>query len=137
MAPLMEEMAFRGLIMTKTRQYSSEWAAVIFSSILFGLWHRNLGQFFATTAMGVIFSWIYIKTGKLRHAMLAHCVSNVLLAISLANGDGYLPKIGFLTSLREALVEISLPVGILGLLATVALTVFLIAKGYSKEEKVK
>jgi len=138
MAPLMEEMAFRGLIMRKTQAYSSAWVGVIFSSILFGLWHRNLGQFFPTTVMGNIFAWIYIKSGKLRHAMVAHSLSNVLLAIAQSRGDGYLPEIGFMTTLRETLLEVSLPLGILGLLAALALIAFLIGKGYpyfSKADK--
>jgi len=111
---------------------------VIFSSILFGLWHRNLGQFFPTTVMGNIFAWIYIKSGKLRHAMVAHSLSNVLLAIAQSRGDGYLPEIGFMTTLRETLLEVSLPLGILGLLAALALIAFLIGKGYpyfSKADK--
>lgn len=131
MAPLMEEMAFRGLILTKTRQYAPTWVAVIFSSVVFGLWHRNLGQFIATTIMGIAFSWIYLKTGKLRHAMVAHCLSNLFLALALSKGDGYLPAVGLLSAMKDAFLKVSLPVGILGVAAVVTLVVFLIAKGYA------
>ena len=132
LAPVMEEMAFRGLILTKTRQFSSTWFAVVFSSILFGLWHRNLGQFFATTSMGIVFSWIYLKTGKLRCAMLSHCLSNLFLALSLTSTGGYLPEVEVLQKLRTTLLSASLPVGIIGLIATAALIALLITKGYPR-----
>lgn len=130
MAPIVEEMAFRGIIMQKTRQFSSAWFAVVFSSVVFGLWHRNLGQFFATTVMGIIFACVYLKSGKLIHAMLAHSLSNLFLVMAATSVKGYLPYIEGLTELRHSLLEASLPVGIIGLLASLALIFFLIFKGY-------
>lgn len=131
MAPIVEEMAFRGLIMQKTRQFSSAWFAVVFSSVVFGLWHRNLGQFFATTVMGIIFACVYLKSAKLIHAMLTHSLSNLFLVMAATTVKGYLPYIEGLTELRRDLLEASLPVGIIGLLASLALIFFLIFKGYS------
>lgn len=132
MAPLMEEMAFRGLILNKVKKYSTIWVGVIFSSLLFGLWHRNLGQFIATFAMGIIFSWVYLKTGKLRFAMLCHSASNLILALALVGSTGYLPKITPLIKMRTLLLEASLPVAIIGLLLVAGLTGLLIAKGYPR-----
>ena len=137
MAPLTEEMAFRGIILTKTRQYSSTWFAIIFSSILFGIWHRNLGQFFPTTIMGIIFALIYIKTGKLRFAMLAHSLSNIFLAIATSSGDSYLPKITLLMKLRTVLLEAALPIGIIGLIVALGVLILLIYKGYDLTSEMK
>ena len=130
MAPLTEELAFRGMILSKTRKFSSAWIGVIFSSILFGLWHRNLGQFFATSIMGFVFSWVYLQTGKLRYAMVCHSASNLFLALALSNGTGYLPKIELLTDARYAVLDVSLVGGLAGVAVTAGAMVLLIWKVY-------
>lgn len=137
LAPLIEEMAFRGVILTSVKRHANVWFAVIFSSLLFGLWHRNLGQFFPTTVMGIIFSWVYLRTGKLRYAMLTHSLSNFLLALAQSSGDGYLPKVQILYDAKNLLLDVSLIGGIIGLLIIVALIVWVFWKGYPRftEEK--
>lgn len=131
MAPLMEEMAFRGLMFNLTKKYANVWTAIIFSSLLFGLWHRNIGQFFPTTVLGMVFAWTYHRTGKLRHAMIAHSVSNLTLALALSRGDGYLPKVAFLARIKNSLLDISVLGGILGLIVVFILIALILWKGYS------
>lgn len=130
MAPLMEEMAFRGLIFSKIKKYANVWTAVIFSSLLFGLWHRNLGQFFPTTMLGMVFAWSYQRTGKLRHAMIVHSLSNFTLAVALATKESYLPQVAFLTRLKNSLLDVSVPGGILGLSVVLILIALILWKGY-------
>ncbi len=129
-APLMEEMAFRGVIFSKTKKYSNVWVAVIFSSVLFGLWHRNLGQFFPTTMLGIVFAWIYQRTGKLRHSIIAHSLSNIVLAVALAKEGDYLPPLPLLTQVKNGLLELPLLAGIAGLGLVVFLIVLILKKGY-------
>ena len=137
MAPLMEEMAFRGFMFSQTKKYANVWTAVIFSSLLFGLWHRNLGQFFPTTMLGIVYAWTYQRTGRLRYAMIAHCISNLTLALALSRGDGYLPKVAFLGRVKDSLLDVSVMGGILGLLVVFALIVLILWKAYPmlSEEK--
>lgn len=131
MAPLMEEMAFRGFMFSQTKKYANVWTAVIFSSLLFGLWHRNLGQFFPTTMLGIVYAWIYQRTGRLRHAMIAHSISNLTLALALSWGDGYLPRVAFLGRVKDSLLDVSVMGGILGLIVVFTLIVLILWKGYS------
>jgi len=128
MAPLVEELVFRGVIFTKTKKYSNVWIAVIFSSVVFGLWHRNFGQFCATTVMGCVYAWIYQRTGKLRYAMVVHCLSNFFIGVALAREDSYLPKLTILTQMKNSLLDVSLLGGILGLFAIILLIVVIIWK---------
>lgn len=137
MAPLMEEMAFRGLIFRQTKKYANVWTAVIFSSLLFGLWHRNLGQFFPTTMMGILYAWIYQRTGKLRYAMIAHGISNLTLALALSWGDGYLPKVPILSRAKDSLLDTSVLGGILGLIVVIVLIALILWKGYPLVTKEK
>lgn len=114
-APLVEELAFRGLMLRGMRRYMSPWVAVTVSSAFFAVWHRNLGQLFPTFAMGLLFAWTYLKTGRLRYAMLVHSLSNLILCWSLSLGSGYLPRIRSLYSLQQALLALP-PLAAAGLL---------------------
>ena len=126
MAPVAEELVFRGLLMSKLRRYSNVWTAVILSSILFGLWHRNLGQLFPTFCMGIIFSWVYLRTGKLRHAMVVHSLSNTVIHLSLCSKDSILPYIPFMVKLKDTLLALDFWVTILLLLCTIGVIFALI-----------
>ncbi|MBR6595050.1 MAG: CPBP family intramembrane metalloprotease [Oscillospiraceae bacterium] len=131
MAPLVEEIAFRGLMFNLTTKYSNVWIATIFSSVLFGLWHRNIGQFFPTTVLGMVFAWTYQRTGKLRHAMIVHSISNFTLALALATKESYLPQVAFLARLKYSLLDVSVLGGILGLSVVLILIALILWKGYS------
>jgi len=120
-APLVEELAFRGLMLRGMRRYMSPWLAVLVSSALFALWHRNLGQLFPTFAMGILFSWIYITTGRLRYAMVVHSLSNLFLILSVSIEVSYLPNVRFLYDLQQELL------GLPGLVTIGALTVGILA----------
>lgn len=125
-APLVEELAFRGLMLRYMRRYMSPWLAVLVSSALFAVWHRNLGQLFPTFAMGILFAWIYIATGRLRYAMVVHSLSNLFLMLSVSLEVSYLPDVRFLYDLQKVLLDLPglIAAGILalGVLAIILLT---------------
>lgn len=134
MAPLVEEFGYRGMIFAKMKKHLPLVPALILSSLLFAVWHRNLGQLVATFPMGLFFAGIYHRSGKLRYSILLHSLSNFIITLSLANRGSLLPYIPVLSVLRRALVNVSLPVGILGLLATLGITVFILCKGFPKQK---
>ena len=106
-APILEEMAFRGLIFGKLRKYVPLWAAIAFSALCFGLWHRNLGQFVYTAMMGVVFALGYHYTGRLRYAIFLHMANNTLSTIALAKGSAQgaiLPDIPILRQITRSIV---------------------------------
>ena len=128
MAPLAEELAFRGLFLTKLRRYGNTWVAVIISSAMFALWHRNLGQLFPTFCMGMIFAWVYLRTGKLRHAVVLHSISNYFTIQSLARQSDILPHIPAIYNLREWLMELPLFWGVALLVLVIGVIVLIISK---------
>lgn len=77
MAPLVEEYLCRKLIIDRLIQYG-EWVAIFTSAVLFGLFHRNLFQFFYAYLIGLVFGYIYVKTGKLRYTIVLHMIINFL-----------------------------------------------------------
>lgn len=77
LAPLIEEYVFRKQIIDRTRKYGEK-LAVFLSALTFGLFHLNLFQFFYAFALGGLFAYIYLRTGRLRYPVLLHGVVNFL-----------------------------------------------------------
>ena len=55
---------------------SRELLAITVSAISFGLFHGNLTQFFYATLLGLIFGYVYTKTGKVIYSMALHMLVN-------------------------------------------------------------
>lgn len=77
LAPVFEEIIFRKLIIDRTVKYG-EGTAILFSGLMFGLFHGNLNQFAYAFVLGVIFAFIYVKTGTVRYTVLLHMGVNFI-----------------------------------------------------------
>ncbi len=75
LAPLLEEYIFRKQIIDRTKIYGEK-TAVILSGLLFGLFHTNMFQFFYAFFVGILFAYIYVRTGRLRYPVLIHGIVN-------------------------------------------------------------
>ena len=75
-APIFEELMFRKLIVDRMVRYG-EATAIVVSGLMFGLFHGNFTQFFYAAALGMIFAFIYVKTGRLRYTIIAHMIINM------------------------------------------------------------
>jgi exosortase E/protease (VPEID-CTERM system) len=84
--PLVEELAFRGYLARRLVAADFEavplravgWPALLASSALFGLMHQDV---VAGAAVGVLYGLAARRHGQLADAVLAHAVTNALLAI--------------------------------------------------------
>lgn len=74
-APVIEEIIFRKLLIDRTVGYGKK-LAMIMSGFLFGLMHGNIEQFFYTFFIGMIFAYVYIKTGRIWCSILLHMLLN-------------------------------------------------------------
>ena len=81
MAPIVEEIAFRGVLYNLLGRRMPLIAAAIVSSIFFGIMHGT--TFFQTVFIGFVLASIYQITGNLKVAILGHAVNN---GIGLAQG---------------------------------------------------
>lgn len=77
LAPLTEEIFFRKLIIDRISPWG-ELPAILISGIAFGLIHGNFSQFFYAAALGMLFGYIYLKTGKLRYTIALHMAINLV-----------------------------------------------------------
>ncbi len=89
-APVVEEMLFRGIILRGFLQRYSRVQAIWGSSLLFGLAHLNIYQFVAALLMGAICGWLYARARSLVPCIALHAAYNGalnLLAILAAGTD--------------------------------------------------
>lgn len=77
-APLIEELLFRGLLQRSMMHYVPAWAAIILSAFTFAVVHMQLLAMPALMALGAAFGYIYYKTGSLRLTIILHMVNNML-----------------------------------------------------------
>lgn len=91
-APIVEEIIFRGVLYNLLSDRMSLVAAAIASSIVFGLMHG--AQFFQASVTGFVLAYIYQVTGDLKMAISAHAFNNGIVFIqgvlfAKGTGDGY------------------------------------------------
>ena len=79
LAPIAEEIAFRGVLMRgmlKMRWHP--WVAIVLSALIFAFFHGTELQMFGTTVFGIITGWLYWHTRSLLPNMFVHMVNNSL-----------------------------------------------------------
>lgn len=77
LAPLFEEIIFRKLLLDRMIPYG-ETAAILVNGLLFGLFHGNFYQFFYAASLGMLLSFVYVKTGNWWHTVLLHIGVNFM-----------------------------------------------------------
>lgn len=77
LAPLFEELIFRRTLIDRMNVYG-ERLAVVTSAVMFGLFHGNFFQLFYAVALGLVFGYVYLKTGRLRYSVGLHMFINFL-----------------------------------------------------------
>lgn len=75
LAPIVEEMIFRKLVIDRTRQYG-QLLSIVFSALCFSLFHMNLFQIFYAFALGLLLAYIYISTGHIEYTIGLHMAFN-------------------------------------------------------------
>lgn len=74
-APLCEEVLFRGILLSRLRVLGDT-SAVVLSALAFGLFHLNLYQLAYAFVLGMFFAIITLLTGSIRDSLLLHMVIN-------------------------------------------------------------
>lgn len=87
-----EEFLFRGVILENMLPYGKT-GAIVGSAVLFGIMHQNAAQLFYAMVAGLVFAFVYTKTGSLWTGMIIHFLNN---ALSVAD-DFILAKWGHMT----------------------------------------
>ena len=75
-APLFEEWLCRGLVLRGLLQKTHPASAIMVSAAFFAILHMNPWQALPAFLLGILFGYVYYRTGSLKLTMLMHCVNN-------------------------------------------------------------
>ena len=79
LAPLAEEMVFRGAILRvllKVFDRRWHWLPIVISAVLFGAVHGNMAQFLHAMLLGLLLGWLYYRTDSIVPGVVLHWVNN-------------------------------------------------------------
>ncbi|KUH66454.1 CAAX protease [Mycolicibacterium novocastrense] len=88
-----EEVIVVGYLITRLRQLSvSPATAVVVTSVLRGLYHlyQGFGAGLGNLAMGVVFGYVYLRTGRLWPLIIAHALIDAVAFVGYALAAGHL-----------------------------------------------
>jgi hypothetical protein len=83
MAPVIEELIFRGVIMHGLMRNYSKITAVFVSALMFALFHLNPWQFPATFILGILLGILMVRTRNILLCIIGHAINNGLVLISI------------------------------------------------------
>ena len=84
LAPVLEELLFRGAIQGHLQAVGQKpWMAIFISSLIFGVVHMNPAQIPFAFLLGMMFGWLYYRTGSLLPGIVGHVLNNSMAAISM------------------------------------------------------
>ncbi len=124
-SPLIEEVLFRGMILDGFLKRYSPWKSILWSSLLFGLFHFNPWQFIPAFIVGILMGYIYWKTRSLWLCIFIHFINNGLSYLALFFVDEQDASVANLfTEHRDYLLSYFISAGIvvLGVLWLIQLT---------------
>jgi len=98
---IFEELLFRKAILNSSKRYGNVFA-IIFSSLLFGIYHFNLNQGIFAFLVGIIFAVIAVKTNSIKLTVLLHFLNNGYACIESIITDSVI--IGIINNVILALV---------------------------------
>lgn len=78
LAPICEEIIFRGFLLRGLRSCGNGFAIVI-SALLFGAYHGNFGQLPYAFTVGLLYGWLACASNSLLPTLILHAVNNALV----------------------------------------------------------
>lgn len=75
-APITEELAFRGILQNGLKNWMPIWLAIPVSAMAFAAAHNDYYAFPVLAVMGIAFGILYHKTGSLRANIALHAINN-------------------------------------------------------------
>lgn len=84
-APVFEEILFRGIILRGLLKNIKPWPAILVSSLLFAIFHLNIWQGISSFLFGIFMGWVLYRTGSLYLVIFSHFVINFMAFLASQN----------------------------------------------------
>ena len=107
LAPIFEELIFRGTILQVLSKYNKVFAILV-TSLLFGLLHLNMTQAVPAFFMSLILCYMCLKTDSLLVTILAHAGNNLLALMSVYSDNFVLITVVIMAFVIYGLITIIL-----------------------------
>ena len=93
-APIMEELLFRGLILQTLKRYGNVFAILV-TSLLFALLHGNLPQSVPVFALSMMICYVVLKSGSILPGIAIHFLNNAfaIMEVSLLSDNGQISTV--------------------------------------------
>lgn len=102
---IVEEITFRGIILSGLRSRFSIVGCVLLSSLCFTILHGSIYQTVFQFAMAVVFGFVYIFTNDIKLTMIMHSVNNITATTySIIAGDTSLNSLKAITIIKAVLL---------------------------------
>jgi membrane protease YdiL (CAAX protease family) len=111
-APVIEELIFRGLILHGLRKNYTTTTAVVVSAILFSLFHLNPWQMPATFVLGLLLGWLMMRTNSIFLAILGHSLNNLIVLLTITYWEQISTHALYLMGKEEKLMLSGLVIGL-------------------------
>ncbi len=111
LAPIVEELIFRGFLFRAAERATNRWGAWVLSSVLFASYHVDPVHVIAVLFTGFFLGWLRLRSGSIWPGMIAHAANNSLAAsIALIVGAEQATETGlsFLPSFAAALATLAI-----------------------------
>ncbi|MBD5544019.1 MAG: CPBP family intramembrane metalloprotease [Lachnospiraceae bacterium] len=118
LAPIVEELIFRGLILGYEKRELPFWCANFIQALFFGVYHQNVVQFVYAFSIGLLLGYLCERLQSLKMVMLIHGIINI---------SGNLFAFLKLDILWEEKTDMFLGIGI-SMIAAIASCLFLLRK---------
>ena len=82
-APLKEELLFRGLIYPPLRKALGRGKGMLLTGLFFAILHFDIVRFLPLLIGGVVLAWLYERSASIWPAVVAHGTWNILMAAAL------------------------------------------------------
>jgi membrane protease YdiL (CAAX protease family) len=120
-APIVEEMLFRGILLRSFLEQYPRGVAIGFSSLYFGAAHLNIYQFLLAFLLGLLLGWLYERSSSLVPCIALHAAVNGSVVVlensktSVASLDPFtVPAIAWWGAIIAATVGTTVLVRLLG-----------------------
>lgn len=101
-APLVEEVIFRGLVLSRLRRTMPGWLAVLISALAFGLCHGQIVWIAYAFVLGLVFGFMDLRARSVWPSLAAHVVFNGIGQLAVYLPETETASLLFVTALLTA-----------------------------------
>ena len=89
LGPVLEELFFRGKVLTAIQDKGGTTRAIIISALLFGITHMNPVQFISAMCLGLLCGYVYTITNDIKAPIIIHIANNLSSQLEALTLDSY------------------------------------------------